>query len=368
MTYSNLRGLPTRRRVLWHPFLKEPARIAFLGYRPGTAAIALAVACGLGQHPKTIVGETRFRRLYALARRGLKQVDLSEAQVVVFPHAYTNNIHTRAVAKAAKQYGLPCLFFLPNETNEPTNIDYGIVYRVSLYGSRQRSHERVMPALVDDVACESPFPVEVGTWNPQPTVGFCGYVGTPVHRLALFLLGRREKLTGLKLRIQALKELQRTEGVNCNFIPRRSFWAGAKAANKSFASSRVVVRREFLENLLNNDYSLAVRGKGNYSFRFYEVLSGSRTPLFINTDCGLPFSDYIDWRNHVVWVEVSDIRTAGLLLRQYHNSLSSEEFCIRQESNRRLWEDWLSPESFFVRVLWDAISGTPQIEGQKKIY
>ena len=39
----------------------------------------------------------------------------------------------------------------------------------------------------------------------------------------------------------------------------------------------------------------------------YETLALGRIPVFINTDCTLPFSNIIEWDKHVVWIEKEDI-------------------------------------------------------------
>ena len=71
---------------------------------------------------------------------------------------------------------------------------------------------------------------------------------------------------------------------------RSTFAVGSLGLNKQ-------LRFEFIRNILSSDYTLCFRGSGNYSLRFYETLCLGRIPLFINTDCKLPFEDEINWRD-----------------------------------------------------------------------
>ena len=104
---------------------------------------------------------------------------------------------------------------------------------------------------------------------------------------------------------------------------------------------------EFLQNLLESDYVLCARGYGNYSHRLYEALACGRIPLFIDTDCVLPFDFAIDWKRFCVWVDQVDLRSVADRVAEFHASISGEEFEELQVACRRLWEEWLSPEAFF---------------------
>ena len=69
---------------------------------------------------------------------------------------------------------------------------------------------------------------------------------------------------------------------------------------------------------VDSDYCLSLRGKGNYSFRLYEIFAMGRIPLFIDTDCVLPFEDEIDWKRHCCWVDQSDLGRADEIVAQFH--------------------------------------------------
>jgi hypothetical protein len=106
-------------------------------------------------------------------------------------------------------------------------------------------------------------------------------------------------------------------------------------------------RTEFLDNLNGTDYAVCVRGLANCSIRFYEAVSLGRIPLFVNTQCVLPYDWLVDWKKACLWIEETDLPRIGGLLRDHHARLSPADFAAQQHLVRGLFEQWLSPEGFF---------------------
>ena len=157
---------------------------------------------------------------------------------------------------------------------------------------------------------------------------------------------------------RALRALRESRVVEANLIERAQLWGGASVVDSDEAAAlRRTVRQEFLENLQGSDYCLALRGKGNYSFRFYELFSLGRIPLFIDTDCVLPFEDEIDWKRHCVWVDERDIDRCDEAVAQFHADLHADDFRQLQLDNRQLWLDYLSPPAIYTRILLRALGG-----------
>ncbi len=102
---------------------------------------------------------------------------------------------------------------------------------------------------------------------------------------------------------------------------------------------------------MGNDYTLCIRGAGNFSYRLYETLAAGRIPLFINTQCVLPMEDRIDWKSHCVWVEESQMSEAGAILKAFHAALTPERFADLQRRNRELWERSLNSLDFYRELL-----------------
>ena len=71
-----------------------------------------------------------------------------------------------------------------------------------------------------------------------------------------------------------------------------------------------------------------MRGGGNYSLRLYETLCLGRIPLFINTDCVLPFENNIDWKELCLWVDENDLDRIGEIVLDFHSSISKKSLRI----------------------------------------
>ena len=97
--------------------------------------------------------------------------------------------------------------------------------------------------------------------------------------------------------------MEKSNDIKTEFIRRSRYKGGT--TNKEDLSKRL--KKEFFKNMNNTDYTLCVRGTGNFSARMYETLALGRIPIFVNTDCILPFNNKIDWDKHVVWVEYNEI-------------------------------------------------------------
>lgn len=335
-------------------------RIHFAGLRDGAPSIPLARVCGAESCPQRVAADrVRFKDLYEAAPNCWRAVGLDEAQLVVYPHNYANNAETAGIAELARARGLPCLFFDCTDDATPATPAYGLVYRNSIFSDRLTPMERAKPAFADDLLADNHGQLPLRQKQERPVVGFCGFVGTAFNRLLYQLTGRTEKVRGLMLRHRALKALSRHPRVTCNFVRRSQFWAGAVGRFKQNAQQRTAVRQEFVQNVFGSDYTLCLRGKGNFSYRFYEVLAAGRIPLFINTRCVLPFADKIDWRKHCVWVEESNLDRTGQILADFHASLSPEQFQNMQRQNRALWERFLRSSDFYRQILDEVMTASP---------
>lgn len=242
-------------------------------------------------------------------------------------------------------------------------FDNAIVFLPGAIRSRAAEFQRAGPVFIYD-------PELIGSRNgtPQyreksdrPSVGFCGYAaaGAPKMTWSVFKAtqlnlasryGRYEFsevpiMPATLLRAKALKLLSRHPHVDSNFVIRRRY-TNLNAGN---ASERKEAETAFFANIHENDYTLCVRGYGNWSYRFYQTLACGRIPIFVDTDCFLPLPD-LDWKKYCVWVDVSELKYIGEKVADFHSSLSSSDFLERQMSCRKLWEEYLTPDGFFRRA------------------
>jgi hypothetical protein len=267
-------------------------------------------------------------------------------------------IEDKITPRALTAAGKPCLFFSQDERIPPSRLGYGTLIRSSIF--EKLPHERAHPVFILDIKEETggAYP-EVIAKGARPEVGFCGYVGTPLSRLGLRILGARAKVDGLAFRAKVLGAMRRDQGVDCRFIARGTYLGAAPLSAFRRDHPLADQRQAFLANLMESPYALAMRGKGNHSVRFYEILSAGRIPVFVNTACVLPLESEIDWKKYSVWVEESELPRIGRHLREFHDRIGAEEFVDLQSRIRSLWLERLRPEPYFKHVLEVVASGSP---------
>jgi hypothetical protein len=94
--------------------------------------------------------------------------------------------------------------------------------------------------------------------------------------------------------------------------------------------------------MAHTDYTLCLRGGGNFSKRFYETLAMSRIPVLVDTDCLLPFESVFSWESHIVRVPDADLEQLPQRVADDFSGSGSAGLADRQRRCRKLWEDWLS--------------------------
>jgi hypothetical protein len=334
-------------------------RIYFVGREPSRPLTLLASAAFTQDGSLGSDSASQFSRELAAAfpRHWRVVPSIEDCDVVVYPHAYEDGPATDSAAQLARVAGKPCLFFGTDENLPPSRLRYGTLYRSSIF--ERLPHERTIPVFINDPTTEGLVAAATLPKQSKPRVGFCGYVGTFSSRLLYRLAGARQKVDGLAIRAAVLAALRRDPRIECDFVGRTKYLGCANPAASNVDHRMAPIRRAFLENLFRCPYNLAIRGKGNHSVRFYEVLAASRIPLFVNTACVLPLEREIDWKAHTLWVEDSDLPQIGDRVTAGHAAIPAEEFEERQRANRRLWETRLKPEPFFAHALATVASGQP---------
>ena len=141
----------------------------------------------------------------------------------------------------------------------------------------------------------------------EPVIGFCGQASiSRLHALFRDLRNRYRQLQyqlgatkwqpppfeTSSFRKRVLERFENQAGLQTNFVLRNRYHAG----NEQDKSDTSPEKLAFVNNILDLDYTVCVRGGGNFSVRFYETLALGRIPIFIDTDCLLPFEDMIDYK------------------------------------------------------------------------
>jgi hypothetical protein len=297
------------------------------------------------------------------------EAPLPNATVGVLPFSWKYTLHHPQLRRLATEFartladaGKRLVIFFDSDSVDAVDIANAIVFRTSGYRSKARSTELGMPGWGQCV--ERPLSARE---KRAPVVGFCGYApplgiplsATKVKEAIRWALVRArvnslvEVHPGYFARVEAIRSCRRTVGLTTNFLlrPAASFvvdedkWGTGRLRNDGGGS----FQSTFLSNMSDSDYILCTRGFGNYSFRLYEALSCGRIPVFVDTDCLLPFPDNPLWRSATLWVDHADVGSAGERIVEHHRRISPDTFIDRQHEARRFWDEWLSPLGFFRR-------------------
>jgi len=252
----------------------------------------------------------------------------------------------------AEKYNKPIIIFYINDSSEDINIKNAYIFRTSFYKQTKKNNEFAMPVWVEDFNAKY-FNKKLLIRKKQniPTVSYCGYTKTWKDRVKYFI--GKDYGIWREIRYKAVKILQQNKGLRTNFIIRKSFWGGAfdlknnNIKEQELENIRLKIHNEYIANLVKGDYALVTRGNGNFSIRFYEVLSMGRIPVFINTDCVLPYDEYIKWKNLCVWVEDHEINNTAEKIIDFHNNISDQDFEDLQKIIYQTYTEWISPNGFF---------------------
>lgn len=282
-----------------------------------------------------------------------------EADYILLPHNYSSlqgrERYIREQAKLADKLSKKLLVFWHGDSDRPVHLPNAIIFRTSQYGYKQQINEVMMPAYTEDLL-DSELDVRAKR-DAKPIVGFCGWadykntknrIGTTVKNTAVNTLrltgnhniGARRK--GITLRMQAIEQLKKSGLVEPNFIIRSSY----SGNSKTIKTDAKQARKEYVQNMIDSDYALVVKGDGNYSYRFYEALSLGRIPVLLDTDCLLPLEDVINYDECVLRVDYKNMDHLGAIIAEHYDSMSPEEFVSMQRKAREVFEKYLSTESY----------------------
>lgn len=310
----------------------------------------------------------RYDRYLKVGTDFFSMTSLPEAEIVVFPAKWEQAVGNQEAMELAWQLAeiagknrKPLVMFFWSDSAESVPIEDSVVLRTSLYRSSKKPNEFAMPAWSEDfVEKYLEGRISVRPKRTNPTVGFCGYAAPPkvsfrrklrriLYPSAGFVSMKKSK-SGAVIRAEAMDLLSRSSLVETNFIVRDRFLGGAHLPGGHVDLALLQdVQLEYVENMVESDYILCARGGGNFSYRLYETLCCGRIPVFIDTDCVLPYDFIIEWKKNCVWVDESELPLIAEKVAEFHSHLSSQEFANLQYECRRLWEQWLSPEGFFAK-------------------
>lgn len=99
------------------------------------------------------------------------------------------------------------------------------------------------------------------------------------------------------------------------------------------------LKDEYVHNIKSSLFPLVMRWNWNYSFRLSEVLSLWKIPLFIDTDCRLPFEELIDYKKFFCWCEYSELSDVEGVVQNFYKR---SDLIMVQKKMRDLYDDYFS--------------------------
>lgn len=191
----------------------------------------------------------------------------------------------------------------------------------------------------------------------KPIIGFCGQADVSffqkIYRTSANNFHKIKFNIGLEkgepppfettsFRGRVLQIFENSPLVKTNFEIK----AKMRAGDPDIQSDHNENKLSFIKNLMDSDYTICMRGHGNFSIRFYETLCLGRIPVFIDTDCLLPFQDEIDYKSLFPWIEIENLQNAPEIVREFHERLTPGDFVDLQKACRKLWVDHMTPDGF----------------------
>ena len=291
--------------------------------------------------------------------------ELSDAEIFLIPYPinyyFENQLksHLSKYNRLCEKYNLKGFGYIAG--------DFGVIYpdypkityyRMGGFASKLSKNNRGFPAALSDQQKNiyGTKEVSIRSKKLRPTVGFCGHATSSkivlIYQTIKFILENIRRFLrkpnrkdyepifpSAYMREKILKTIENNDFVNSQFIYRKKYRGGAKNSE-----DMRVTTLEYYENIKNSDYVICLRGTGNFSIRLYETLMMGRIPIFINTDCLLPFNNYINWKDHVVWIEWEDRHSIFDIIKDFHEKISEHQFKKMQMTNRKLWLEILQPK------------------------
>lgn len=288
--------------------------------------------------------------------------DPEEANFVLVPHTLSDarrkEGYLQAVRKLAQEHHKNVLLFSFEDKYVSVDWPEAITFRVSGYESKRKNNEFSLPYIVEDFLAESTLSVR--RIPTVPVVGFVGwgrfdslYQSLRSHTrdfitcVPLFLGGEKNigvYRKGLLLRMQMIRALQSSSVVKANFIIRDTYGGNAKTLGKDNVKS---AREEFLQNMIDSDTTLSLRGEANASQRFFECLSMGRFPLVVDTDMSFPLANVIPYDELVIKVPYADRKKIDKYIVDFFSTLNNKEYERRQQKARECFVKYLSVNGFY---------------------
>lgn len=285
--------------------------------------------------------------------------DPSHADYFLLPYNYHMSLkypgYFDRFAASAHDWNKQMIIFEYSDFHESIPVDNAIVFRTSLYRHTKKNNEYIVPPFVEDLGKEG---ILIRKKSDKPTISFCGWANysTKSSHLKSFLYNvwldfwtttthrpyLRAYKKGLYFRAMAIKKLLKSPLIRTSFIIRKSY----SGHRKTIEIDPQRARDEYVQNIRDSDFVLAIKGDGNYSQRFYEAMSLGRIPLFVDTDCVLPAESQIEYSDFIFRINFDDLSEIDRKISDFYQNITNEEFERMQLAARKVFEQHLRGDAF----------------------
>jgi hypothetical protein len=289
--------------------------------------------------------------------------DICKSEIGFLPltlNYYIKNNHLAKVDKLAgdlEKNGQKLIVWIDGDHSVRYNNSNCIFIRYFGQKSQNKMNEIIQPGDMKTDLLNEFFQGEFQTKekSEKPIIGFDGIANYPKAKLATLILKNSIQYLSYSIlktavasdpvipflikRKEILSKISENSAIETNFTIRKSFAPGTIGGNNN-------AKVDFANNIINSDYTFCLRGAANYSLRFYETLCLGRIPMFINTDCILPFEKDIDWRSICLWVDENEIDYINEKILDFHHSMNKDQFKEKQIYCREIWKKYCTNEGF----------------------
>lgn len=295
---------------------------------------------------------------------------IQKCQLAIYPRkafnpetlAFDNSVFD--AAEEAEKYGKPLVIDGTSDSDVFLDIPKARILRCGLYKSLKKTFETECPFWSNYRTKISLDNLDILSKRKKPAVGFCGTISSigklsnlgkfflPINitksvlaqgKLARQIDIRIREGMSLQLRDKAIKLLASDRRIDSYFdvtSPRKSYYV-------TDDSNRINLENLFIENMNKCDYTLCVRGTGNYSGRIYMALNAGRIPVVIDTDIVIPFEDKL----HMLSVPIKYLEKIGDIILEHFEQITEQELIAMKMHNRAVYNQFLAPEKFLPNFL-----------------
>lgn len=301
------------------------------------------------------LGNRLFQNIPLGAYEGVYEIvtGVQQADVFLLPHEYSLlaqfPAQLDAMLEEGRASGKPMLVSAYRDETEAPPIPDAYILRPSAFRSKLGPRDIIMPAYVEDISAGVDRRLTKGA---KPRVSFMGKAdfSSAKERLRYvaknYVLRHGPARDGAYFRRRAIAILQNDSRILFTAVLRKHF----SAHKNTIEIPPEEARTQYIESILNSDFTLAPRGDGNYSLRFFETLSLGRVPILIDTDVPLPLEDVIQYDEFIVRVPWDALETLPERVCEFFESKTPAEFAQAGEAARNAFEQYLFLPSFLKTI------------------